>query len=98
MAAWHRGTDSAFGQQDMCIGIHTFRLKANLPQPTKLTLERSLSEDGSQFINAFSSRLTVGGNPVLDKTIELRVKLAWRPDSTYDPTPVGESTDVRPDQ
>ena len=95
MTAWHLGTDAAFGQQDMCIGIHTFRLKANLPKETELTLERSLSDDGSQFINAFASRLTVGGNPLPGKTIELRVKLTWRPDGTYDPTPVGESADVR---
>ena len=95
MTAWHVGTDSTFGQYDMCIGIHTFRLKANLPKRTKLTLERSLSEDGSQFINAFSSRLTVAGNPVPNKTIELRVKFTWRPDGTYDPTPVGGSADVR---
>ena len=95
MAAWHRGTDSAFGQQDMCIGIHTFRLKANLPQPTRLSLERSLSEDGSQFINAFASRLTVGGDPVPGKTVELRVRLTWRPDGTFNPIPVSESDDVR---
>ena len=95
MAAWHQGTDSAFGQYDMYIGIHTFRLKANLPQPTRLSLQRSLSEDGSQFINAFSSRLTVGGKPVAGKTIELRVKPDWRDDGTHDPTPVGESPHVR---
>ena len=95
MAAWHVGTDSAFGQYDMCTGIHTFGLQANLPKRTRLSLERSLSEDGSQFINAFSSRLTVGGNPVPNKTIELRVKLTWRPDGTYDPTLAGESADIR---
>ena len=96
MAAWHRGTDSAFGQQDMCIGIHAFRLEIkNLPRPTALTLERSLSDDNSQFINAFAARLMVGDHPLPGKAVDLRVKFTWLGDGRVNPTPIDQTHDIR---
>ena len=93
--AWHLGTDSVFGQQDMCIGLHSFRLQANLPAPTQLTLVRSLSADGSQYVNTHRARLTGGGNPISGKTIELRVKHTWNSDGTHNATPIDKVKDVR---
>ena len=96
LAAWHLGTDAAFGQQDMCIGLHSFRLQADLPEPTLLTLSRSLSPSGDQFINAHRARLTVGGNPVAGKSIELRIKTIWTPtEHLFNTTPIDEAKDVR---
>ena len=95
LTAWHLGTDSALGQQDMCIGSHSFRIQANLPPPTQLTLVRSLSADGSQYVNTHRARLTGGGNPISGKTIQLHVKRSWNPDGTYNTTPIDQAEDVR---
>ena len=94
MAVWHRGTDSVYGQQDMYVGTHTFRLNADLPKAAKLTLARTLSQDHSQYVNIHHATLTVGGNPVPGKTIELRVEPTWRPDGIVNNTPIGESTNI----
>lgn len=91
LTAWHRGTDAAFGQQDMSIGLHSFRLETNLPAATQLTLDRSLSNDGKQFINRHRARLTVGNIPVTGKQIQLHLKLVWRPDGKYNDTPINQA-------
>ena len=95
LTAWHLGTDAAFGQHDMCIGVHSFRLQANLPAPTLLTLDRSLSPSGDQFINAHRARLTVGGEPVAGKSIELRIKPTWTLGHIFNTTPIDKVKDVR---
>lgn len=95
MAAWHLGTDAPFGQQDMCIGLASFRFEVNLPQATRLTLERVLSDDASHYLNTHQARLTVAGKPVSGRTVTLYVKSVWRPDSTYNATPIEQTEDVR---
>ena len=95
MSAGHRGTDAALGQRDMSIGVHSFRLQANLPAATRLTLERALAADDSQFINTYLARLTVGGNPVAGKTVEFRYKHVWSPNGTFNTTPLSQVSDVR---
>ena len=94
MAAWHHGTDSAFGQQDMYIGLHSFQLDDNLPAATTLTLRRMQSPDQSQYINAFAARLMGGGTPIPDKTIELRLKMVWRDDGTYNSSSINETDNI----
>ena len=97
LAAWHFGADSRFGEYDMHIGVHEFRVEAALPAPTKLTLERQLSQDGGRHINAFSATLTADDKPVPGREIELRIKKTWldQPDGRVNPTGVWESLEVR---
>jgi hypothetical protein len=95
LTAWHLGTDSPFGQQDMVIGLHSFRVRADLPQPATLTLERAMADDGSRYINEHHARLAIGVNPVADRKIELRIHQVWNPDGTYNTAPVHEAPDVR---
>ena len=78
----------------MYIGTHEFELDANLslPEPTALTLERELSEDAAQYVNAFSARLTADGKPVANREIQLRVS---EPERRNSPADVWDSPDVR---
>lgn len=97
LTVWHYGFDSRFGEIDMYIGTHEFALEADLPQPTALTLNRELSEDGSQFINAFSARLTASGNPVAERELQLQVRDTWvfDPKRRQNPVDVWDSPDIR---
>jgi len=97
LTAWHLGGDTRFGEFDMVIGTHAFVVEADLPTPTKLTLERALSEDGSRYVNAFDATLTAAGAPAVGRDIEMRVKNNWldQPDGRMNPVDVWESPDVR---
>ena len=95
LAVWHEGSDTRFGEIDMFIGTHSFRVKADLPKPTKLTLERELSEDGNQYINAFRAKLTADGKPAEGREVEFRVTLDWLEDGRVNPEDVRDSKDVR---
>ena len=95
LTVWHEGTDSRFGEFDMFIGTHSFRVQADLPKPTQLTLDRELSEDGKQYINEFSAKLTVNGKPVGNKEVEFRITLAWLENGIFNPENVRDSKDVR---
>ena len=97
LTAWHFGTDSRFGEYDMYIGVHEFAVDAALPAPTKLTLERELSEDCTRYVNAFKATLTVDDKPVPRRQVELRVRKTWMdpPDFRVNPIDVWESPEVR---
>jgi hypothetical protein len=97
LTVWHHGGDTALGEYDMFIGTHGFRVEADLPQPTRLTLERELSADGKQYVNTFRARLSAGSEPVPGRTVELRVRNTWRPqpDGRENPVSVFDSPDVR---
>ena len=79
LAVWHYGADSRFGEYDMYIGTHAFGVDAQLPLTTSLTLERELSADGNQYLNAFRARLTSGDTPLAGRRIDLHVKNGWLP-------------------
>ncbi len=97
LTVWHEGGDTRFGEIDMYIGTHSFRIKVSLPKPTKLTLERELSEDGNQYINAFRAQLTADGKPVAGRELELRVRNLRlpQPDGRVNPVNVWDSPDIR---
>ena len=92
----HYTGDPAYGQFDMYIGLHAFRVNAGaIPDPTRLDIQRDLSPDADQYLNQFSATLTCDGKPVPNQRIELRVKPVWLPDRRHNPQPVAESPDVR---
>jgi len=93
--AWHNGYDAHFGEVDMFIGIHEFRLDASLPKSTRLTLKRRLRPDGNKFINAYDAKLTAGGRPVADREIELRLLPVWTPEGKHEPRDVREAGELR---
>ena len=97
--AWHTGHDHHFGSFDMFTGIHAFRLAANLPKPTKLTIERQKNAEGDHFLNVYQARLTSGDQGVAGRRISLRVSPNVLPTSTgesrLNPIDVRDSDDVR---
>lgn len=95
LTVWHNGCDSRFGECDMFIGTHAFRVAAALPKVTALSLERELSEDGSRYVNIFKARLTAGGEPISGRAIRFRTEPYWRPDGYDNTTPLDESENVR---
>lgn len=94
LTVWHWGHDSAFGEVDMYIGTHSFRVDASLPAPTRLDLERELSADGSRYVNAWRATLTANGKPAADKDIVFRTEDVYCPDGRPNVTPLSESADV----
>ena len=88
LAAWHFGMDSRFGEIDMYIGTHAFQVDANLPSPSRLSLERELAADGSRYGNRFRVVLTADGQPQAGREVELHVKDVWLPQ------PVGQRNTV----
>ena len=97
LTVWHEGGDTRFGEIDMFIGTHSFTLKAELPKPTVLTLERELSADKKQYLNSHRAALTADGIPVAGRELELRVKNLRlpQPDGKLNPIDVWDSPDIR---
>ena len=91
----HVGSDHHFGEVDMFVTLCSFRLDANLPQPTALTLDRAKRPDGDRFVNAYDATLASAGRPLPGREIELRVMPHWTPEGRINPLDVRESSDVR---
>jgi len=86
LCSWHVGGDYFFGQMDQWVGATTFRLEANLPAPTKLTVTRQMNESRTKYINAYVATLTAG-KPLPDKTIHFKVSKPRYPEG-YDQFPL----------
>lgn len=78
----HVGSDSAFGEQDMSIGVDRFALRDLLPPAPELALTRNLDAGATHYLNRFTARLTVGGAPVAGATIRFRIIPVWNADGT----------------
>lgn len=83
----HLGGDQAFGQEDMWIGADFFRLAGSMPQSTRLTLSRVLSDDRSHYLNRFRARLTSGGQPVCGEAVTFRFQILWKEDGNVNTAP-----------
>jgi photosystem II stability/assembly factor-like uncharacterized protein len=72
---WHKGGDLPYGQADMYIGQHTFKLQVIEPRPrSQLKLARAFDEKARKYICAFDATLTSGyGKPIADKPIEFSI-------------------------
>jgi hypothetical protein len=68
------GGDAPFGESDLYIGAHIFRLEANLAQPTRLSLTREMDTGNTRYINSYTATLTSGGYGVGGKTIRYAYK------------------------
>lgn len=75
MFAWHKGGDLPYGQADMYIGRHTFKLQVLKPRPrSRLTLSRVFDEKAGRYVCAFDATLTTGdGKPIANKPIEFSI-------------------------
>jgi photosystem II stability/assembly factor-like uncharacterized protein len=72
---WHKGGDLPYGQADMYIGQHTFKLQVVDPRPrSQLKLARVFDEKAQKYICAFDATLTTtDGNPISNKSIEFSI-------------------------
>lgn len=90
----HRGGgDSAFGENDMSIGVIIIEpaCAEALPKPTVLSMDRLLSEDGSHFINGYWARLQSGDEPISGAELEFRFNLFWNEDGSVNTTPMDQA-------
>ncbi|MFD5224258.1 sialidase family protein [Microbacterium sp. NPDC058342] len=91
----HRGGDSAFGQEDMTIAVDLFRISDGLPAPRRLTLERLMSADHDQYLNAFSARLSSAEGPCAGVEVTFRFLPVWNADGTASTLPQDRAPVVR---
>lgn len=83
------GGDSAFGENDMSIGVIILdpQCAQVLPKPTRLSMDRMLSPDESHYLNGFWARLCSGDQPVSGVEVEFRFKPFWADDGSVNTTP-----------
>ena len=83
--AWHKGGDLPYGQADMFIGAHSFKLQVDqVKQRTKLVLSRTFDAKKEKYVTSFEAKLaTPDGKPVKGKQIEFSV--VGRDDPGYEP-------------
>ena len=78
LCVWHGGGgDEPFGEKDLWVGTTTFRLEANLPEPTRLTLTRQMPRSQTKYINSYVAALTAGSRPLAGKTIDFSVSIRY---------------------
>lgn len=72
---WHKGGDLPYGQSDMYIGQHTFKLKVDEPRiRSRLALSRVYDAKLEKYVCAFDARLTtMEGKPIAGKPIEFSI-------------------------
>ena len=75
LCTWHIGGDNFFGEADQWVGAHTFRLVADLPRPTKLSIEREKNPEKTRYVNAYTAKLTCGGAPLRDREVHFAYHL-----------------------
>jgi hypothetical protein len=75
MFAWHKGGDLPYGQADMYVGSHTFKLQVLQPRPrSRLALSRVFDEKAGRYVCAFDATLTSEeGKPIANKPIEFSI-------------------------
>ena len=100
LCSWHIGGDNFFGELDQWVGTTTFRLEANLPDPTRLALTRALNEAGNKYTNVYIASLTSGGQPVAGKTVDFAHHLRYTSDydAADDPRVAGTGSSVVTDE
>lgn len=83
------GGDSAFGENDMTIRVAILDpvCADSLPKPTRLVMDRKLSDDGSHYLNAYWARLMSGDTPIAGVEVEFRFKEFWDADGSVNTIP-----------
>lgn len=78
----HVGSDSAFGEEDMSIGVDIFEIPNLLPPAARLELVRELDAERTHYLNRYSASLSVAGGPAAGETVVFRFVPTWNPDGT----------------
>jgi len=73
ICASHLGADSRYGEFDMHVAVHIFRVEGTLPKPTRIVVSREMNTDKTQYVNAYAATLTDGGQPLAGREVEFRV-------------------------
>ncbi len=91
LCTWHIGGDNFFGERDQWVGSTTFRLDADLPAPTRMTLARELLPSGDKYGNTYLATLTSGGKPLAGKTVHFAFHKRYTADynASRDPKKAG---------
>lgn len=92
----HVGSDSAFGEEEMRIGVDRFRLPDTLEPMPSLDLTRDLDASGSHYLNRYRVRLHRGGVPESGQLVEFRFVPVWNPDGTVSTRTLDEAEIVIP--
>lgn len=87
----HCGGDSAFGQEDMTIGLDRFRVESHLPKRAALSLTRRLNDGGTQYQNAYEALLRAGDTPLAGVAVRFRAAPFWREDGTVNGAPLSQA-------
>ena len=100
LCVWHHGKDSIFGEVDEYIGSHRFKPQIKIPQETRIDLTRDLDETQTQYVNAFTARLTCHGQPLSGKKIRFSYALRYTDgyEKHLDPRIAGESAEQQTDE
>lgn len=78
----HVGSDSAFGEEDMRIGVDRFRLPGGVMPALTLDLSRELDEARTHYVNRYRARLHRAGVPQPAEQVEFRFVPVWNADGT----------------
>lgn len=102
LTSWHIGGDNFFGELDQWVGTHGFRLEANLPDSTGLSLARVLNAEGNRYLNVYEVALTQGGRPLAGRKVHFAYH-RQRPDGgdyrkSHDPREAGERREAVTDE
>jgi hypothetical protein len=92
MCVWHQGGDDQFGEKNQFIGKHVFRVAYDFPKKTKMTIDRNMNTQKTQYINSFTAVLTSGGRTLKGKTVKFAVAERWTPayENAADPKIAGK--------
>jgi len=99
MCAWHYGGDNQYGEKNQFIGKHDFKVEFNIPQSTKINLERNMNHEKTQYVNSYTVTLVTGDKPLKGKRVMLAVSERWTPayDNALDPRTAGKIFEMETD-
>lgn len=90
----HHGSDSAFGEEDMRIGVDRFRVPDDVPAPRQLDLDRVMDPRRNHYLNRYRVRLHSEGTPCSGERVDLRFVPVWNEDGSASTTALEDAAIV----